>query len=256
MRSRPRSFAERGTKPGPPGCRVLPDARMAGADRRRQGLGGPAERAAGSRWRTGQAMDHDSWRARAAPGPADVASWVRQRGSGGPTLVSCRREAGGAVAVREKGLGPGRGGPVRVVRILGTPEPGGAQLSALQPSVALRRLGVATTLLAGDATRGGWSLPPATASRRRPAQPAAREVPAKARQTCLPPTSARRGADRRPGRSAPPTRRPAGPCAKNMPTRRAASRPTWSVTARCAGPDPARRRPRAGSRRAPARMVL
>jgi glycosyltransferase involved in cell wall biosynthesis len=47
---------------------------------------------------------------------------------------------------------------VRVVRVLGTLEPGGAQLSALRLSVALRRLGVATTLLAGDATPLGLAL--------------------------------------------------------------------------------------------------
>jgi hypothetical protein len=55
---------------------------------------------------------------------------------------------------------PGRlqGGRVRVIRILGTLEPGGAQLSALRLSVALRRNGVATTLLAGDATPAGLEL--------------------------------------------------------------------------------------------------
>jgi glycosyltransferase involved in cell wall biosynthesis len=47
---------------------------------------------------------------------------------------------------------------VRVIRILGTLEPGGAQLSALQLSVALRRHGIATTLLAGDATPAGLEL--------------------------------------------------------------------------------------------------
>jgi glycosyltransferase involved in cell wall biosynthesis len=47
---------------------------------------------------------------------------------------------------------------VRVVRILGTLEPGGAQLSALQLSAALRQIGVATTLLAGDATPAGLEL--------------------------------------------------------------------------------------------------
>ena len=55
---------------------------------------------------------------------------------------------------------PGRlqGGRVRVIRILGTLEPGGAQLSALRLSVALRRNGVATTLLAGDVTPAGLEL--------------------------------------------------------------------------------------------------
>ena len=47
---------------------------------------------------------------------------------------------------------------MRVTRILGTLEPGGAQLSALWLSAALRRLGVATTLLAGDATPAGLEL--------------------------------------------------------------------------------------------------
>ena len=47
---------------------------------------------------------------------------------------------------------------MRVVRILGTLEPGGAQLSALRLSVALRRHGIATTLLAGDATPPGLEL--------------------------------------------------------------------------------------------------
>ena len=44
---------------------------------------------------------------------------------------------------------------MRVVRVLWTLEPGGAQLSALQLSVALRGPGIATTLLAGDATPAG-----------------------------------------------------------------------------------------------------
>jgi glycosyltransferase involved in cell wall biosynthesis len=47
---------------------------------------------------------------------------------------------------------------VRVIRILGTLEPGGAQLSALQLAVALRRHGIITTLLAGDATPAGLEL--------------------------------------------------------------------------------------------------
>jgi glycosyltransferase involved in cell wall biosynthesis len=45
-----------------------------------------------------------------------------------------------------------------VIRILGTLEPGGAQLSALRLSVALRGRGIATTLLAGDATPPGLEL--------------------------------------------------------------------------------------------------
>ncbi len=52
----------------------------------------------------------------------------------------------------------GMGGRMRVVRVLGVLEPGGAQLSALLLSAALRRHGVATTLLAGDATPSGMAL--------------------------------------------------------------------------------------------------
>lgn len=47
---------------------------------------------------------------------------------------------------------------MRVLRILGTLEPGGAQLSALRLSVALRDFGVTTALLAGDATPAGLEL--------------------------------------------------------------------------------------------------
>ena len=47
---------------------------------------------------------------------------------------------------------------MRVVRVLGVLEPGGAQLSALRLSAALRRHGVETTLLAGDATPPGVAL--------------------------------------------------------------------------------------------------
>jgi glycosyltransferase involved in cell wall biosynthesis len=50
------------------------------------------------------------------------------------------------------------GGQIRLVRVLGVLEPGGAQLSALRLSAALRRLGVVTTLLAGDATPAGVAL--------------------------------------------------------------------------------------------------
>ena len=57
------------------------------------------------------------------------------------------------------GATPGSGRPeLKVARILGTLEPGGAQLSALWLSDALRRHGVATTLLAGDATPAGLRL--------------------------------------------------------------------------------------------------
>jgi glycosyltransferase involved in cell wall biosynthesis len=47
---------------------------------------------------------------------------------------------------------------IKVVRVLGVLETGGAQLSALRLSAALRRHGVATTLLAGDATPAGLKL--------------------------------------------------------------------------------------------------
>jgi glycosyltransferase involved in cell wall biosynthesis len=47
---------------------------------------------------------------------------------------------------------------MRVVRVLGVLEPGGAQLSALLLSAALRRHGVATTMLAGDTTPSGMAL--------------------------------------------------------------------------------------------------
>jgi len=55
-------------------------------------------------------------------------------------------------------MGGGTAGRMRVVRVLGTLEPGGAQLSALRLSVALRGHGIATTLLAGDATPAGLAL--------------------------------------------------------------------------------------------------
>jgi glycosyltransferase involved in cell wall biosynthesis len=45
-----------------------------------------------------------------------------------------------------------------LVRVLGVLEPGGAQLSALMLSAALRRHGVVTTVLAGDATPAGLAL--------------------------------------------------------------------------------------------------
>jgi glycosyltransferase involved in cell wall biosynthesis len=50
------------------------------------------------------------------------------------------------------------GKQIRMVRVLGALEPGGAQLSALRLSAALRRHGVETTLLAGDATPAGLRL--------------------------------------------------------------------------------------------------
>lgn len=47
---------------------------------------------------------------------------------------------------------------MRVVRVLGVLEPGGAQLSAVLLSAALHGHGVVTTLLAGDATPAGLAL--------------------------------------------------------------------------------------------------
>jgi len=47
---------------------------------------------------------------------------------------------------------------VRVARIFGTLEPGGAQLFGLRLSAELRRYGVTTILLAGDATPAGLEL--------------------------------------------------------------------------------------------------
>ncbi len=47
---------------------------------------------------------------------------------------------------------------MRIVRTLGTLELGGAQLSALRLSAAVRRHGTATTLLAGDATAPGLEV--------------------------------------------------------------------------------------------------
>ena len=62
--------------------------------------------------------------------------------------LGCLREAGR--------LTGGRG--VRVARIFGTLEPGGAQLFGLRLSAELRRYGVTTILLAGDATPAGLEL--------------------------------------------------------------------------------------------------
>ena len=47
---------------------------------------------------------------------------------------------------------------MRVARVLGVLEPGGAQLFALRLSAELRGHGVATRLLAGDATPAGLEL--------------------------------------------------------------------------------------------------
>jgi glycosyltransferase involved in cell wall biosynthesis len=47
---------------------------------------------------------------------------------------------------------------MRLVRVLGVLEPGGAQLSVLRLSAALRPSGVVTTVLAGDATPAGLAL--------------------------------------------------------------------------------------------------
>jgi glycosyltransferase involved in cell wall biosynthesis len=72
-------------------------------------------------------------------------------------LVTAERVMGSS-QTGEPGPGGGKRRRLRVVRVLGTLEPGGAQLSALQLSVALRRHGIATTLLAGDATPAGLEL--------------------------------------------------------------------------------------------------
>jgi glycosyltransferase involved in cell wall biosynthesis len=58
----------------------------------------------------------------------------------------------------ESGDRTGWGGRMRVVRVLGVLEPGGAQLSALLLSAALRKHDVVTTLLVGDATPPGLAL--------------------------------------------------------------------------------------------------
>jgi hypothetical protein len=50
------------------------------------------------------------------------------------------------------------GGRMKLVRVLGVLEPGGAQLSALMLSAALRPRGVVTTVLAGDASPAGLAL--------------------------------------------------------------------------------------------------
>src|SRR4051795_3876396 len=84
------------------------------------------------------------------------------------------------------------GGPVRrardhaeavqVVRAIGVLEPGGAQLSALRLSRALREHGIETRLLAGDATAAGLDPPrerlrgPALRRGPRPAVGAVRRV--------------------------------------------------------------------------------
>ena len=67
-----------------------------------------------------------------------------------------------------------------------------------------------------------WCLVAAVAGLRRSA--AARGVPAAPRRTGLPPTSARRAADRRPGRSAPPRRAPTARWRGAPPSRRGARR--------------------------------
>src|SRR5258707_11710375 len=67
------------------------------------------------------------------------------------------RGAAEGLQAGQRGRG-GTAGLMRVVRVLGTLEPGGAQLSALRLSVALRGHGISTTLLAGDATPAGLEL--------------------------------------------------------------------------------------------------
>jgi Glycosyltransferase Family 4 len=96
-------------------------------------------------------------RARDAPGPAGgvTSGFARvPKGRHLPRSFACRHKAGACRAAGTRW----DGGRVRVIRILGTLEPGGAQLSTLRLSVALRRHGVATTLLAGDATPAGLEL--------------------------------------------------------------------------------------------------
>src|SRR5260370_40857613 len=76
-----------------------------------------------------------------------------------PCLAGAKQQHGrGLCRGARRVTAPGMGGRMRVVRVLGVLEPGGAQLSALLLSAALRRHGVATTLLAGDATPSGLAL--------------------------------------------------------------------------------------------------
>ena len=53
---------------------------------------------------------------------------------------------------------PSTGSRLTVVRVIGVLERGGAQLSALRLSVALRSHGIVTRLYAGDATAEGLAL--------------------------------------------------------------------------------------------------
>ena len=53
---------------------------------------------------------------------------------------------------------PSTGSRLNVVRVIGVLERGGAQLSALRLSVALRSHGIVTRLYAGDATAEGLAL--------------------------------------------------------------------------------------------------
>jgi len=73
-------------------------------------------------------------------------------------IAAPMRDASAVPAGATGAPGAGRGGGMRVVRILGTLELGGAQLSALRLSAALSRHGMVTTLLAGDATAAGMEL--------------------------------------------------------------------------------------------------
>jgi hypothetical protein len=85
----------------------------------------------------------------------NVSLWGPDRKLPGHPVMSLLLLRGSVVlgAVRLTG-----GRAVRVARILGTLEPGGAQLFGLRLSVELRRYGIATILLAGDATPSGLEL--------------------------------------------------------------------------------------------------
>lgn len=73
----------------------------------------------------------------------EVLLWPTWRVPG--AAVCGRRGTEGGLPGCRNGSPAGMGGRMRVVRVLGVLEPGGAQLSALMLSAALRRHGVATT---------------------------------------------------------------------------------------------------------------